>query len=104
MPLTRELVEMFKAMPRGLPAVKVFTYAGRQIGAIKRGFTTACKGAGIEDFTFDDLRHTAINNWRLQGHDYFRIMAATGHKTRTVFKRYNTVSKEELKALVGEKI
>jgi integrase len=103
-PLTRELVEMFKAMTRGLPAVKVFTYAGRQIGAIKRGFTTACKGAGIVDFTFHDLRHTAINNWRLQGHDYFRIMAATGHKTMTVFKRYNTVSREELRALVGEKI
>jgi integrase len=27
-PLTLELLEMFKAMPRGLPAVKVFTYAG----------------------------------------------------------------------------
>ena len=103
-PLTREMVEMFKAMPRGLPAVKVFTYAGRQIGAIKTAFKPACKRAGIEDFTFHDLRHTAINNWRLQGHDYFRIMAATGHKTMTVFKRYNTVSKEELKALVGEKI
>jgi hypothetical protein len=31
-------------------------------------------------------------------------MGATGHKTMTVFKRYNTVSKEELKALAGEKI
>ena len=103
-PLTRELAEMFKAMSRGLPGVKVFTYAGREIGAIKKGFTTAVKKAGIEDFTFHDLRHTAINNWRLQGNDYFRIMAATGHKTMCVFKRYNTVSKEELKALVGEKI
>jgi integrase len=103
-PLAGELVEMFKAMPRGLPGVKVFTYAGRQIGAIKRGFTTACKRAGIEDFTFHDLRHSAINNWRLQGHDYFRIMAATGHKTMTVFKRYNTVSKAELKTLVQGKI
>jgi len=64
------------------------------MGAIKRGFTTVCKRDGIEDFTFHDLRHTAINNWRLQGHDYFRIMAATGHKTMTVFKRYNSVSKE----------
>jgi len=35
-PLTREPVELFQAMPRGLPAVKVFTDAGRQIGVIKR--------------------------------------------------------------------
>jgi integrase len=71
---------------------------------MKRGFSTACKRAGIEDFTFHDLQPTAINNWRLQGHAYFRIMATTGHKTMTVFKQYNTVSKEELKALVKEKI
>jgi integrase len=50
-------------------------------------------------FTFHDLRHTVINNWQLQDHDYFRIMAATGHKTMSVFKRYNTVTKAELKAL-----
>jgi integrase len=91
-------------MPRGRPGVKVCTDDGRSIRTIKVAFATACSQAGIEDFTFHDLRHTAINNWRLQGHDYFRIMAATGHKTMTVFKRYNTVNKEELKALVGEKI
>jgi integrase len=62
-PLTREPVEMFKAMPRGFPAVKVFTYAGRQIGAIKTALKPACKRAGIEDFTFHDLQYTAINNW-----------------------------------------
>ena len=67
-------------------------------------FRSACKRAGLRDFTFHDLRHSAINNWRLQGHDYFRIMAATGHKTLSVFKRYNTVSREELKALVREKL
>jgi integrase len=103
-PLTRELVEMFKAMPRGLPGVKVFTRNGDPIKSIREVFEAAYRRAGIEGFTFHDLRHTAINNWRLQGHDYFRIMAATCHKTMTVFKRYNTVSKEELRALVGEKI
>jgi len=30
-------------------------------------------------------------------------MAATGHKTMEVFKRYNTVSRDELKALVNAK-
>jgi integrase len=103
-PLNGELVEMFKGMPRGLPMTPVFTYHGHSIGEMKRSFATACKRAGIKGFTFHDLRHTAINNWRLAGHDYFRIMAATGHKTMNVFKRYNTVSKQELKALVGEKI
>lgn len=53
-------------------------------------------------FTFHDLRHTAINNWRLQGHDNFRSLAASGHKTISVFKRYNKVSREELRALVGK--
>jgi integrase len=108
-PLSRELVEMLKDMRAALggiplPGLRVFTYAGRSIGSIKRAFITAVKKAGLEDFTFHDLRHTTINNWRLQGHDYFRIMKATGHKTMSVFQRYNSVSGAELKALVGEKI
>lgn len=104
-PLREELVGMFRAMRQGLPLpqVRVFTYGGRSVGSIKRAFETAVKRAGIEGFTFHDLRHTAINNWRLQGNDYFRIMAASGHKTMHVFKRYNTVSREELKALAGGK-
>ena len=97
-------MEMFKATPRGMPGVKVSTRNVDPIKSIQEVFEVAVKRAGIEDFTFHDLRHTAINNWRLQGHDYLRIMAATGHKTMTVFKRYNTVSKEELKILVQGKI
>ena len=73
---------------------------GSPLTDIKRSFKTACKEAGIEGLTFHDLRHTCINNWRLQGHDFFRIMAASGHKTMEVVKRYNTVTEEELKKLV----
>ncbi len=101
-PLNQELVAMFRAMPQGLPGVKVFTRHGLPINSIREAFTAACKRAGIKGLRFHDLRHTAINNWRLAGHDYFRIMAASGHKTLHVFKRYNTVSKEELKALVAK--
>jgi integrase len=103
-PLSYDLVEMFKAMPRGLPGVKVFLREGKPIKSIREIFDAACKRAGIEDFTFHDFRHTAINNWRLQGHDYFRIMAASGHKTMQVFKRYNKVTETELKTLVQGKI
>jgi len=48
------------------------------------------------------MRNPAINSRRLQGHDYLHIMAATGHKTLNVFKRYDAMSKEELRALMGE--
>ncbi len=82
--------------------MKVFTRYGLPINSIREAFAAACARAGIEDFHFHDLWHCCINNWRLQGHDYFRIIAASGHKTLHVFLRYNTVSREELKALVAQ--
>jgi integrase len=103
-PLSPDLVAMFQALPRGLPGVKVFQRGGKPIRSIREALAAACKRAMIEDFTFHDFRHTAINNWRLQGHDYFRIMAASGHKTMQVFKRYNKVTETELKILVQGKI
>ncbi len=41
---------------------------------------------------------------RLQGHNYFRIMKATGHKTLSVLKRHNTVTRDVLKALLGKNL
>ncbi len=98
-PLHPEVSEMLRSMPRTIHH-RVFTRDGRPLTEVKRSFRTACNRAEIEDATFHDLRHTCINNWRLEGHDFFRIMAASGHKTMEVFKRYNTVTEEELKALV----
>ena len=87
----------------GRLGVMVFIREGEPFKSIREVFDAACKRGLIEDFTFHDFRHTAINNWRLQGHDYFRIMAASGHKTMQVFKRYNKVSEAELKTLVQGK-
>ena len=53
--------------------------------------------AGLKDFTWHDLRHCSINNLRLAGNDYFKIIAMSGHKTTSVFQRYNLVTEEELK-------
>lgn len=98
-PIHPEIMEILKALPRDIHGW-VFTLDGKPITDFKRSYNTACRLAGIENFTFHDLRHTCINNWRLQGHDFFRIMAASGHKTMAVFKRYNTVSEDELRELV----
>jgi integrase len=68
---------------------------------IRVAHESTCKEAGIVAFVFHDFRHTCINNWRKEGHDYFKIMAVSGHKTISVFKRYNMVDEEELRTLVS---
>jgi len=98
-PLHSKLIKMLESMTKETHGY-VFTLNGKPLKSISRSFKTACKLAGITDFRFHDLRHTCINNWRLEGHDFFRIMAASGHRTMSVFKRYNTVTEDEVKKLV----
>jgi integrase len=95
------VVPMFRAMPRGLPEVPGFLQEGKPITSVREAFAAARRGAGIEGFKCHDLRHTFVNNRQLEGHDYFRIMAAASHKTVTVFKRYHTVGQDALQVLVG---
>ena len=45
---------------------------------------------------FHDLRHTAVTNRRRAGVDALTAMKITGHKTMVVFKRYNTIDKDDL--------
>jgi integrase len=103
-PIHPELMEVLKKVlkVRPLNCDCVFHRDGRPLDSnhIRWAHQMVRKKARIENFTFHDFRHTCINNWRKEGHDYFKIMAASGHKTISVFKRYNMVGEEELKTLV----
>jgi integrase len=101
-PLNTELVDMLRAMPRGLPMTPVFTYKGQSIAEMKRSFATACKRARIEGFTFHDLRHTFNTNAYRAGVPIPTIMKITGHKSITMFKRYTTISLDDLREAVGK--
>jgi integrase len=92
-------------MPRGLPGVQVFTHNGKLItgSTIRVGLEMACRRAGLENFTFHDLRHTYITDKDRQGYSHTVIMAATGHKTMKMFRRYRTVDKGDLRTLVEGK-
>lgn len=95
-PIHPEVRATLEKIPRPLHTDRVFLRDGKPFDSIKRSFKTACRNAGIENFTFHDLRHCALNNLRLAGNDFFEIMALSGHKTMDVFKRYNLVTEEEL--------
>jgi integrase len=75
----------------------VFTYGGKPIKSIKVSLARALKRAKISDFRFHDLRHTFTTNVRRAGVDKTVIMKLTGHKTLSMFTRYNTVDEADAK-------
>jgi integrase len=106
-PLTKELSEMLRNATiyldeSGQRVQWVFTYAGKRILSVRRAFAVACRKAGIDNVVFHDLRHTFVTNMRRAGVDYFRIMAVTGHKTMTVFKKYNTIDEADLRQAMSQ--
>src|ERR671925_1130270 len=106
-PLTKELTQVLQQSTIYLAAdghrmPYVFTYGGKPIRSIRRAFETACQRAGITDVVFHDLRHTFVTNMRRAGVDYFRIMAITGHKTMSAFKRYHTIDHPDLYQVIDQ--
>jgi integrase len=95
-PLHPKVKAILETLPRGLHTDRVFLFDGKPFNEFKRSWKTALKNAGIEDFVFHDLRHCALNNLRKAGNDFFQVMALSGHKTMSVFKRYNLVTEDEL--------
>ncbi len=55
------------------------------------------KETGIKDFRLHDLRHTFTTNARKAGVDRTVIMKLIGHKTLSMFTRYNTVDQADAK-------
>jgi integrase len=78
------------------------THAPYSTHSIAHAFQRACRSAEIANTTFHDLRHTFVTNARRAGIDYFRIMAMTGHQTIAVFKRYNLVDEQDLRAAMNQ--
>jgi integrase len=98
-PIHPRVKKTLESLPRGLHTDRIFLMEGKAFEDFKKSYRKACKDAGILDFTFHDLRHCALNNLRLAGNDYFKIMAVSGHKTMACFKRYNLVTEKELSAI-----
>ncbi len=97
-----EVGAVLRALSRALHNTSLLPRKGETNRGIHERHGSTCGQTGLEDFTYHDLRHCAVNNLCVGGNDCFRIMAMSGHKTMSVFKRYNLVTAEELQDMKWE--
>jgi integrase len=79
----------------------VFNFKGRHLTDVRTAFVKGCTQAGIQDFRFHDLRHCFVTRMRRNGIPDRVIMAITGHLTMECFKRYDSITVNDLRRAVG---
>ena len=67
---------------------------------VRRAWLTAVKRAGIEDFRFHDLRHSAASYLAMNGASPGEIAEVLGHKTLQMVKRYAHLSESHTRSVV----
>jgi integrase len=101
-PICDELAYILSDTLRAIYDNHVFLYRGKPIKDIRTTLARACRKIGMEygrqdkaGFVFHDLRHTFNTLMRKAGIDESVIMSITGHSTREMFDRYNTIDEED---------
>jgi len=78
----------------------VFNRDGRPIGEFRNAWRTAAAAAGCPGRILHDFRRTAVRNLVRAGVPEKTAMTLTGHKTRSVFDRYDIVNETDLREAV----
>ena len=108
-PICDALYEILRNIPKAIHDNHVFLFKGKPIGDIRTALRRACTDAGIpygrnqeNGFVFHDTRHCFNTNMRKSGVPESVIMKITGHSTREMFLRYDTVDEADKRKAVDQ--
>jgi integrase len=68
----------------------------RRVQSFRKRWKKVCREAGVPDLIFHDLRRSGVRNLRRLGVQESVVMKISGHKTRSVFERYNIIDEADL--------
>jgi len=108
-PMGEKLYGILSNIPMAIHDNHVFLYKGKPIKDIRTALTRACRDTGIpygrgtkDGFVFHDTRHCFNTNLRRSGVPESVIMKLTGHSTREMFLRYDTVDLDDTRKAVDQ--
>lgn len=96
-PLSPACVALLKGLPRAISGA-VFPVS---VETLKQAYERAVKRAGIEDWTFHDLRHDALTRLAKRGLSVLELRAISGHSTANMLQRYVNIDPAELARKLG---
>ena len=108
-PICDALYSVLSHIPRAIHDNHVFLFKGKPVSDFRTALRKACRDAGIlygrgtkGGFVFHDTRHCFNTNMRKSGVPESVIMKITGHSTREMFLRYDTVDAMDTRKAVDQ--
>jgi integrase len=80
----------------------IFHKDGRRIGEFRKSWATACDKAGMPGILVHDLRRSAVRNLDRAGVRRDVARAISGHRTDSLYSRYNITSTEDVRAALAQ--